>query len=71
MLIRFAAFILQAMSRAAVATSFFLASLIALMLFAATPVAAGDYEDGEAAYKAGDHQKAFRLLKPLACPAPL
>jgi TPR repeat protein len=35
------------------------------MLFA-TPVVAGDYEDAWAAYKAGDHQKAFRLLKPLA-----
>jgi hypothetical protein len=42
------------------------------MLFAATPVAAGDYEDrieyynGVAALIAGDYQKAFRLLKPLA-----
>ena len=44
MLIRLAASILQAMSRAAVATSFFLASLTALMLFAATPVAAGAWE---------------------------
>ena len=33
--------------------------LTAHMLFAATPVAAGDYEDGRAAYRAGDHQKAF------------
>ena len=30
------------------------------------PVVAGNFEDGEAAYTAGDHQKAFRLLKPLA-----
>ena len=36
-----------------------IATLIALMLFATTPVAAGDYEDGAAAYKAGDYQKAL------------
>ncbi|MDP6022844.1 MAG: hypothetical protein QGG19_16325 [Alphaproteobacteria bacterium] len=30
------------------------------------PVVAGNFEDGEAAYTAGDHQKAFRLWKPLA-----
>ena len=36
------------------------------MLFAATPVVAGDFEDGIAAYWAGDHQKAFRLIEPLA-----
>ena len=36
-----------------------IATLTALMLFATTPVAAGDYEDGMAAYKAGDYQKAF------------
>ena len=63
LLIRLAATILQAMSRAAVATSFFLASLTALMLFAATPVAAGDWEDASAAYPAGDYQKAFPLRK--------
>ena len=33
------------------------------MLFAATPVAAGDWEDASAAYQAGDYQKAFRLRK--------
>ena len=43
-----------------------IATLIALMLFATTPVAAGDYEDGAAAYKAGDYQKALRLWKPVA-----
>ena len=42
-----------------------LAALTALMLFA-TPVVAGDYEDGVVAYNAGDYQKAFRLWKPLA-----
>ena len=36
------------------------------MLFAATPVVTGDYEDGMAAYYAGDYQKAIRLFKPLA-----
>ena len=36
------------------------------MLFAATPVVAGDFEDGIAAYWAGDHQKAFGLIEPLA-----
>ena len=35
------------------------------MLFA-TPVVAGDWEDGFAAYDAGDYQKAFRIWKPLA-----
>ena len=43
-----------------------IATLIALMLFATTPVAAGDYEDGLTAYRVGDYQKAFRLFKPLA-----
>ena len=53
-----------------------IATLIALMLFAATPAAAGDcdpgarcfsdFEKGLAAYYAGDYQKAVRLLKPLA-----
>ena len=38
-------------------------TLIALMLFATTPVAAGDFEDGLAAYKAGDYQKATRLYE--------
>jgi|TARA_A100001037_G_scaffold162077_1_gene145830 TPR repeat protein len=42
-----------------------LAVLTALMLFA-TPVVAGDMEDGFAAYEAGDHQKAFRLFKAFA-----
>jgi hypothetical protein len=42
-----------------------IATLIALMLFATTPVAAGDWEDGAAAFRAGDHQKAVRLWKPL------
>ena len=42
-----------------------LAALTALLLFA-TPVVAGDFEDARAAYQAGDYQKAFRLLKPLA-----
>ena len=37
-----------------------ISALTALMLFA-TPVVAGDYEDGLAAYNAGDFQKAFRL----------
>ena len=39
------------------------ATLTALMLFAATPVVAGDLEDGMAAYDVGDYQKAFRLWK--------
>ena len=43
-----------------------IATLIALMLFATTPVAAGDFEDGKAAYGGGDYQKAVRLWKPLA-----
>ena len=42
-----------------------LTALTALMLFA-TPVVAGDFEDGVAAYNAGDYEKAFRLWKPLA-----
>jgi len=37
-----------------------LTALTALMLFA-TPVVAGDWEDGMAAYRAGDYQKAFRI----------
>ena len=47
-------------------------TLIALMLFAATPVVAGKIEDiyaeleRAAAYVAGDYQKAVRLWKPLA-----
>ena len=40
-----------------------LAALTALMLFA-TPVVAGDYEDANAAYKAGDYEKALRLFEP-------
>jgi len=39
---------------------FLLTALICLMLFT-TPVVAGDFEDGVAAYKAGDKQKAYRL----------
>jgi uncharacterized protein len=42
------------------------ATLIALMLFATTPVAAGGFEDGYAAYAAGDYQKALRIWKPFA-----
>ena len=42
-----------------------ISALTALMLLA-TPVVAGDFEDGWAAAKAGDFQKAFRLWKPLA-----
>jgi len=42
-----------------------LAALTVLMLFA-TPVVAGDSDDAEAAYFAGNYEKAFRLLKPLA-----
>jgi hypothetical protein len=42
-----------------------LTALTALMLFA-TPVVAGDLGDAEAAYNAGDYEKAFRLWKPLA-----
>ena len=41
-----------------------LTALTALMLFA-TPVVAEDWMAG-AAYRTGDHQKAFRLWKPLA-----
>jgi TPR repeat protein len=63
LLIRRAASILQYMSRTTAPTGFFLAFVIALMLFAATPVVAGDEEDAWAAYKAGDHQTAFRLWK--------
>ena len=43
-----------------------IATLIALMLFATTPVAAGDFEDAMAVYRAGDYQRVVRLLKPLA-----
>ena len=43
-----------------------IATLTALMLFAATPLVAGDFEDGIVASWAGDHQKAFRLIEPLA-----
>ncbi|MFP6771290.1 MAG: hypothetical protein VCE74_02965 [Alphaproteobacteria bacterium] len=41
-----------------------IATLIALMLFATTPVVAGDWHNGFAAYNAGDYQNAFRLLEP-------
>jgi hypothetical protein len=37
-----------------------LTALTALMLFA-TPVVAGDYENGLVAYDAGDYQKVIRL----------
>jgi len=40
-----------------------IATLIALMLFATTPAAAGGFEDGLAAYRAGDYQKAVGLWK--------
>ena len=40
--------------------------LTALMLFAATPVVAGDFEDADAAYEAGNYEETYRLLKPLA-----
>ena len=43
-----------------------IATLTALMLFATTPVTAGAWEDGVAAFKAGDYQKAVRIWKPLA-----
>ena len=42
-----------------------LAVLTALMLFA-TPVVAGDLEDGVVGANAGNFQKAFRLYEPLA-----
>jgi len=42
-----------------------LTALTALMLFA-TPVVAGDWEEGVDAYKAGDYQKAIRLFKSFA-----
>jgi len=40
-----------------------IATLTALMLLAATPVVAGGGENGQAAFKAGDYQKAVRLWK--------
>ena len=43
-----------------------IATLTALMLFAATPVVAGDYEDGVAAARARNYEKAIRLWKRLA-----
>ncbi|SVD81921.1 uncharacterized protein METZ01_LOCUS434775 [marine metagenome] len=42
------------------------ATLTALMLFATTPVVAGDFWEGVVAYNAGDYQKALRLWKPVA-----
>ena len=42
------------------------ATLTALMLFATTPVEAGDFWDGVVVYNAGDYQKALRLWKPVA-----
>ena len=38
-----------------------IAILTAFMLFAATPVLAGDFEDGLTAYRAGDYRKALGL----------
>ena len=40
-----------------------IATLTVLVLFAATPVAAGDFWDGRVAAQAGDYQKAYRLWK--------
>ena len=37
-----------------------IATLIALMLFATTPVAAEDFEDGVVAYNVGNYRKALR-----------
>jgi len=54
------------MLRTTAPTGFFLAFVIALTLFATTPVVAGDYEDGMAAGLARDYQKAFQLLEPAA-----
>jgi len=42
-----------------------LAAVTAFMLFA-TPVVAGDFENGVTALKAGDHQKAFDLFRSTA-----
>ena len=42
-----------------------LTTLTCLMLFA-TPVVAGDFEDADAAYEAGNYEETYRLLKPLA-----
>jgi TPR repeat protein len=42
-----------------------LAALTSLMVFA-TPLVAGDWEDGVAAYEAGNYGEAFRILLPLA-----
>lgn len=41
-------------------------SLLALFLFTASPVFAGPYEDGTAAYSRNDYATAMRLLRPLA-----
>ncbi len=44
-----------------------LITLSALLFLAAIPLAfAGPFDDGVAAYKAGDYDKAFKILKPLA-----
>ena len=40
-----------------------IATLTALMLFATTPVTAGDYWDRKVAAQAGDYQKTYRLWK--------
>jgi TPR repeat protein len=46
----------------------FTAALVALVLspFRAAPVAAGQFEDGKAAYDGGDYATALRLWRPLA-----
>ena len=45
-----------------------IAILTAFMLFAATPVLAGDFEDGLTAYRAGDYQKALGLWEKYVVP---
>ena len=37
-----------------------------MMISFATPLVAGPYEDGVAAYDAGDYAAAYRLQRPLA-----
>ena len=39
---------------------------IVFVLWLAAPVAAGPFEDGNAAYERGDYTNALRLLRPLA-----
>lgn len=43
-----------------------LMSLLVLFLCTASPVSAGPYEDGSAAYSRNDYATAMRLLRPLA-----